>query len=80
MKIRAELIMDGPGPNERLIKVTTADGRSEEVVVHENSFSNGYLQTSRPLAVKDKRALIELPRESVSGNWRLWVKEDAVVC
>jgi hypothetical protein len=81
-KVKCEVVMDGPGPMEKLVKVQTSDGFWEEVIVGVNSVvsdmvGNYLLKTSRILAEDQERVLVELPRESVSGNWRLWVPRAA---
>lgn len=78
MKVKCERMMDGPGPSEQVVRVLTADGHAEEVVVHQSSIRDGHLETSRALARDGTRVLVELPRESTSGNWRLWVNQTEV--
>lgn len=73
MKLKCEVVMDGPGPNEQIVRVRAADGHTEDVVAHRSSVQNGLLETSRALARDGGRVLVELPRESTAGNWRLWV-------
>jgi hypothetical protein len=65
--------VDGPGPNERTARLLTADGRRVEVTAHASSFHGSALLASRPLLRRDGAVLVELPRESASGDRRLWV-------
>ena len=72
-KIRCQEVLEGPGPGEKALKVPTSGGGWEEVIaparlVHENR----YLEASR-IARDADRVLVELPRESSAGNWRVWV-------
>src|SRR5207248_10895834 len=63
---------------ERTALIPTVDGWSEEVTVwHEDAVDN----TIRAgfIGQQNGRVLIELPRETASGHWRLWVRADQVV-
>lgn len=67
--------MDGPGPNEKVVKVQQATGVWEEVVTSSASVFDGRLLETAHIMTKDGQSLVELPRESASGKWRLWVKD-----
>jgi len=62
--------------SERVARIQTVDG-VEEVIV-----SRRQVQGGRLLAFKihdtGKKVLIELPRESTSGRWRVWVARKMV--
>lgn len=73
MKLTAQKIADGPGPNEVVLGIKTTSG-SEEVVLSSRSYSNGTIEVGYPIAVKKDQSLVELPRESLSGLWRVWVQ------
>jgi hypothetical protein len=64
--------MRGPGPSETTVAISTADGE-EEVVVDTALVHGEELEVRRVLERTRDRALIELPRESASGRWRVWV-------
>jgi hypothetical protein len=70
-------VEEGLIPTEKVVRLRTADGRSEEVVV-----SNSQLVGRRIIASEIGRergnVLIELPRESSSGRWRVWVSENEI--
>ena len=74
-KVKAEKISKGMIPSERFVLIRTAEGHNEEVPVHKSQIKNGYLLVSRIHSEEDK-ILIELPRESSSGSWRIWVPRD----
>jgi hypothetical protein len=69
--------MRGPGPSETTVAISTADG-SEEVVVDAALIHDDGLEVSRVLEKTKDRALVELPRESASGRWRVWVLRSAL--
>ena len=74
MRIRVEKVRDGLHPSEVVVAVTTAEGR-EQLVVHKRSLDNGTLEIGYPIG-EDKdlgQYLVELPRETASGSWRVWV-------
>lgn len=79
MRLRITRLGDGPGPGEVVVEVTTFEGETEQVVVHLTGMEGDTIDVGYPLASNDKQRLIELPRESVSGKWRLWVPQSAMV-
>ena len=72
MRLKCNVLMRGPGPSETTVAITTADGE-EEVVVDAALIHEGQLQVRRVLEKTKDQLLIELPRESASGRWRVWV-------
>ena len=77
MRVRVKKVMEGPGPSEAVVMIKTASDREEEVVVHTNQIKDDTLKVWA-VGGKDGSVLIELPQESSSGNWRLWVKDREV--
>lgn len=75
MLIRCTLIADGPGPSEAVIGVATTGGGQEEVVISKRLLHDGGIEVGSPLLKKERAYLIELPRESETGRWRIWVPE-----
>jgi len=74
MRVKVEAVTPGPGPSETVVAIQTAGGHAEEVIVHE-SLVRDHTVTVTELAKDREHAsvLIELPQESVEGNWRIWV-------
>ena len=64
-------------PDERTVFIQRADGRIEEVTVSLSSLRGQKLEASE-IGRKKKRVLVELPRESASGRWRVWVNASSV--
>lgn len=77
MQIRCESVAPGAVPSEAVVAIKTSEGHAEEVVVHTSLVEGDKVRVSG-LARREKTVLIQLPRESVQGNWRLWVP-DAIV-
>jgi hypothetical protein len=74
VKLKYALIAEGPGPSEAVVAIRKADGGNEQMIVHEPSVTkeNG-IDVAGAIAREDNRVLVELPRESLAGNWRVWV-------
>jgi hypothetical protein len=76
--LKCDVLVAGPGPSEKVVGITTSDG-SEEVVLHSSALdSQGRLEVG-VLGYQNDRALVELPRESASGRWRVWVPTAALM-
>lgn len=76
MKVRR--VGEGLHPSEVVVAVVTADGTEEEVAVDSGSLSGNTLEVGHPISRADDRVLVELPRETMRGSWRLWVPADAL--
>jgi hypothetical protein len=70
-------VTDGLMPNEKVARIETADGKSEEVAVSAQNIQNNQLMAFE-IGRTEGKVLVELPRESASGRWRIWVKEAAI--
>ena len=79
MRLRVDRLGEGPGPGEVVVGVPTVAGLTEQVVVHVTGMVGNTIDVGYPLASSEEQRLIELPRESVSGKWRLWVPQSAMV-
>jgi hypothetical protein len=78
MRVKVKKIGESFHPSEAVVEVKTATGK-ERLVVDKRSILNESLAIGSPIA-KDKALwLIELPRETMSGLWRVWVADKAVV-
>lgn len=70
-------VSDGLMPNEKVARIETADGRSEEVAVAVQNIHDNRLMAFE-IGRSEGKVLVELPRESASGRWRIWVKETTI--
>jgi hypothetical protein len=70
--VKCDILGNGPGPSEKVVEIATTDG-AEEVVLHSSSLNAEGRVEVGVLGYQEGRALIELPRESASGRWRVWV-------
>ena len=70
-------IVDGLMPSEKIAIIQSADGNTEEVAVSMQSFTGNKL-VAFIIDRHEGRVLVELPRETVSGRWRMWVNQSAI--
>jgi hypothetical protein len=78
MRVKCKQVQKNIGPSETLIEIETIKGRPEEVIVHNSSLTDDLVEVYR-IAQDGPSVLVELPRESVVGNWRIWIPQQAVV-
>ena len=60
------------GPSEEIIEITTING-NVELIVDSDLVKGDMLHIGPVVARRQERTLIELPRETVSGQIRVWV-------
>lgn len=78
MRLKLRRVSPGLRPNEVVAVIKTIDG-DEAVVIHKkaiddrNTISVGY-----PIRERYGKFLVELPRETLKGSWRVWVYESEV--
>jgi hypothetical protein len=80
VKMRVKVREIGPGlhPSEVVVEIKAVGG-SERLVVDRKSIQNGTIFAGwRPLSEKKGQWLVELPRETMSGTWRVWVRRDQI--
>ena len=76
--VKCDVLAAGPGPSEKVVEIATSEGR-EEVVLHSSTLDTQGRMEVGVLGYLGDRALIELPRESASGRWRVWVPSASVI-
>lgn len=77
MRVKVSKIAKGSHPSEMIVTVDAVTG-AEQLVVHERSIENNSLDIGFPINREDSNLLVELPRETVNGAWRIWVPEALV--
>lgn len=78
MRVKVQKIQSGSHPSEVLVSVHTTEG-DEHLVVHERSIRDDTLDIGYPINSRESEHLVELPRETVSGAWRVWVPSTSVL-
>jgi hypothetical protein len=77
MRVKVRKIEKGLHPNEVVVEVSTLNG-SERLVVDRRAVEANSLSVGSPLREDGGRHLVELPRETTNGLWRVWVESDAL--
>jgi len=75
-KINCE-VAEGLIPSERVVRFESYDAGREEVAVSERHIEGGALLVSE-IGTDGEKVLVELPRESSSGRWRVWVRTNQI--
>jgi hypothetical protein len=78
MRLKVEEAGKSLHPNEVVVVIKTINGQ-ERLVVSRRSIQNGSVQIGWPLGESDKAFLVELPRETQIGAWRVWVPKDQLI-
>lgn len=76
MRLKVEVQSPGPVPSEKVVTIETQSGR-EDVVVHVSQLKDNRVDVGLIHARQDM-SLVELPRESLSGRWRVWVAKESL--
>ena len=66
----------GAIPSEAVVTIATTHG-SEEVIVHISQASSDSVEAGF-IGEKGDEVLVELPRETLSGRWRVWIPREEV--
>jgi hypothetical protein len=78
MRLKVEKISEGLHPSEAIVSVKTSTG-SERVVVSTRSIVENSIPVGWPLGRSEQLTLVELPRETETGSWRIWVPSDELI-
>jgi hypothetical protein len=78
MKLSVSPIGDGLHPSEMLVEVVTRAG-SEEMIVDRSIVNEGKVEIGAILGKEQGYTLVQLPRETMRGAWRVWVPNNAIV-
>lgn len=77
MRVRIREVGKGLHPNEKVVEVQTSTG-AERLVVDKRAIESSSLSVGAPIRKQNGRVLVELPRETMSGTWRVWVPQTAL--
>ena len=75
--LRVVNVREGLHPTEVIVSVNTDQGQVK-LVIDRESLIDDFIVVGYPVASRDGHILVELPRETTSGQWRVWVEKDAV--
>lgn len=77
-KVKVREVGDALHPSEVVVALKTISG-TENLVIDRRSLRAGAISVGFPIRQEGDKFLIELPRESQSGAWRVWVEENQLV-
>ncbi len=72
MKLRVTTVGDGLHHSEVVVSVATNEG-SQNLVIDKRSLQDGSIHIGYPIKQDQNAYLVELPRETSNGSWRVWV-------
>jgi hypothetical protein len=76
--VKVREVGGGLHPSETVVEIKTTGG-SERLTVDRKSIQGGTIFVGwRPIAEKGRQWLIELPRETMSGTWRVWINRNEI--
>lgn len=78
MRIKVEGAKEGLHPDETFAIINTING-PQELIVDADTTRVGYIDVGSPVGRHDRYYLVELPSETSSGAWRVWVDQDVVL-
>ncbi len=78
MLVKVKEVGKGLHPSEVVVEVQGVE-EAERLVVDRRAVVDGFLDVGNPVGKDNGYYLIELPRESIGGSWRLWVNRDVLV-
>jgi hypothetical protein len=78
MRVRIKKVGRGSHPNEVMVSVATTEGEERLVVHHKSLKEDDTLDIGYPINQTGNNYLVELPRETLQGLWRVWVPEKMV--
>ena len=76
LRIAVDNVSDGLHPSEVVVTILTSDG-SQEVAVDRSLVVDRRMK-AYAVKAEDNNVLVELPRETASGSWRVWVARENV--
>jgi hypothetical protein len=75
MRLKVEKIGEGLHPSELVVSVRTRTGPVNVIVDPKLIAPDNTIGVGWPVAKDNSFLLVELPRETVQGSWRVWVAD-----
>lgn len=81
LAIMVKQLREGQHPSEVVVSVETRGGKREQLVLDRRAISSeSTIEVGYPIAKdENNHLLVELPRETIRGEWRVWVPPSIVV-
>jgi hypothetical protein len=75
MRLKVEKIGEGLHPSEMVVSVQTRTGPEKMIVDPKVIGPDSTVAIGWPVAKDNSFLLVELPRETLQGSWRVWVAD-----
>jgi hypothetical protein len=75
MKLRVTEVGQGFHPMEVLVRIRGVEGE-RKMLVDRRSMDGSYVRVGNPISALENQFLVELPRETTGGEWRVWVPRE----
>jgi len=76
-RVKAKVIK-GANQSERIAYIKTAEGVHAEVLLSDAQTGSDHVVAAE-VARDNNNVLIELPQETSSGDWRIWVNKNQII-
>ena len=76
IRVKAE-VLRGSIKSERIVYITTAEGIRAEVILSAAQTGSDHILAAE-ITRDNSNVLIELPQETSSGYWRVWVNKSQI--
>ncbi|MGB2866675.1 MAG: hypothetical protein WBC05_25315 [Sedimentisphaerales bacterium] len=76
-RVKARIVR-GANKSERIAYITTAEGIRAEVLLSAAQTGSNHILAAE-VARDNNNVLIELPQETSSGYWRVWVNKNQIL-
>ena len=76
-RVKAKIVRGDIG-SERIAYITTAGGNRAEVLLSAAQTGSNHVLAAE-IARDNNNVLIELPQETSSGDWRVWVNKSQIL-
>ena len=78
MKVKVAKVGTGLHPTEVVVSINTTEGEQHLVISDRSLDGNGFINVGYAIRQKGDDFLVELPRETMSGSWRVWVNKNQI--
>ena len=77
MQLKVQEVGNGFYPQEVLVEIRSVDG-DKRMLIDKRAIEGSTVKIGSPITARDMNAsfLVELPRETTGGEWRIWVSAD----
>lgn len=78
MRVKIKRLGEGLYPSDVVVSVETKNG-PEGLVVDDSNLDGDMMYVGWPVGQDSEFFLVELPRETFRGSWRVWISRDEVL-